>query len=227
MIEDVIVNQSFSYAVRTYYSSNIYAARNGIITMGKPKPWDEMEPLDGADYDYLFWIDSDSAFGASDVHRLLSHGEDVVSGVVPITYNQQVPFGYYGENDNGEKCLKYFNVNQLPNVPTNDKGLIEVDFCGFAFICVKRGVFEKVGYPWFREVNLWHGNMQVRTSEDTAFAYNAKQAGCKVQVDPMVRIGHEKSVLIHPGLAPTPQPDIQTQLIETVSEGDVNGSSNS
>lgn len=61
---------------------------------------------------------------------------------------------------------------------------------------VKRGVFESMEYPWFRPIEKKIGNMVDFTMEDVAFCIQAKERGYKVEIDPLVRVGHEKKVVL-------------------------------
>lgn len=75
------------------------------------------------------------------------------------------------------------------------KDLIEVAYTGMGFMLVKRGVFEKLEYPWFKPVEKQIGNMVDFTMEDVAFCLRIQEKGIHVLIDPTVRVGHEKSVV--------------------------------
>jgi hypothetical protein len=91
-------------------------------------------------------------------------------------------------------------ANLTPSPPLLNKGegesLVEVAYTGMGFMLVKRGVFEKLEYPWFRPIEKKIGAMVDFTMEDVAFCLRAKEAGFKVLVDPAVRVGHEKKVVL-------------------------------
>ena len=78
------------------------------------------------------------------------------------------------------------------------QGLLPVDYCGFGFVLVRKGVFEKLEYPWFRPLYLELGGVSEFTAEDVGFCLMAKRAGMKMFVDPNVVVGHEKTVVFEP-----------------------------
>ena len=79
--------------------------------------------------------------------------------------------------------------------------LFEVAYTGMGFMLVRKGVFEKVGYPWFRPIweNIPLDNgiiMKDFTSEDVGFCRTATEKGTKIFIDPSVIVGHEKSMVL-------------------------------
>ena len=63
---------------------------------------------------------------------------------------------------------------------------------------VKKGVFEKMSYPWFRsDVLEWIEDgveMADIDTDDAGFCFRAKELGFKVYVDPGVHVTHEKLI---------------------------------
>jgi len=83
----------------------------------------------------------------------------------------------------------------------NEDGLVEVGGCGSAFLCVKRGVYEAIPYPWYRTRSLkqWEGEpaylaAELDLTEDLGFSETLKEAGFRIWADPMVRPTHEKRI---------------------------------
>jgi hypothetical protein len=63
-------------------------------------------------------------------------------------------------------------------------------------MCVKKGVFEALGYPWFQTVIHNHQGQDVVTSEDIGWCSRVKALGYDIYADPEVRIGHRKEILL-------------------------------
>ncbi len=78
----------------------------------------------------------------------------------------------------------------------NPEGLMEEDYTGFGVILIKRHVMESLEYPWFRP--LWHeiGSCKDFSSEDSSICKLFKAAGYKINVDPKIRVGHLKEVVL-------------------------------
>jgi hypothetical protein len=65
---------------------------------------------------------------------------------------------------------------------------------------MKNGVFESLEYPWFQPI--WKeyeiNGKQIRdfTMEDVAFCHMIKEKGYDVYIEPTVRVGHEKMMVL-------------------------------
>lgn len=197
--------------------SDIYAARNFCLAYPDerfgnwPTKHADYLPWNGQlKYDRILWIDSDIAFSPQDVENIIAHeGADIVSGCVK-TDQMEFALKYFGkQNPEGDKPgYTYANTvtefkldeNQKP-IPAfdlwaktaNEDGLVEVDAAGGAFLCVRPGVYEKMGFPWYRTV-VQENIAEISTTEDIGFSVRAKQHGFRIWADPMVRVVHDKPV---------------------------------
>ena len=75
-----------------------------------------------------------------------------------------------------------------------------VDYTGFGWLLIKKGVFENEGmpYPWFApKMQVFEsGEVQDMCGEDVSFCLDAKEAGFEIWCDPRIRVGHEKMRII-------------------------------
>ena len=75
-----------------------------------------------------------------------------------------------------------------------------VDYTGFGWLLIKKGVFESEGlpYPWFApKMQIFEsGEVQDMCGEDVSFCLDAKEAGFDIWCDPRIRVGHEKTRII-------------------------------
>mgnify|MGYP005636382351 FL=1 len=75
-----------------------------------------------------------------------------------------------------------------------------VDYTGFGWLLIKKGVFEheEMPYPWFApKMQVFEsGNVQDMCGEDVSFCLDAKEAGFEIWCDPRIRVGHEKTRII-------------------------------
>jgi glycosyltransferase involved in cell wall biosynthesis len=127
-------------------------------------------------YDYLFSVDSDIAFTPDTLEKLLNHDKEIVSGL----YIQRIP---------GQHTLELYRGGK--NVPYNDirdKGLVEVDSCGFGCVLIDSQVIRDMGYPHFVYKSAINHNDTV--SEDTYFCLKAKEKGYKVYADTSILCEH-------------------------------------
>ena len=148
-------------------------------------------PYDGKiNYDYIMWIDSDIVFSFEQIQKLISYDKDIVSGI------------YKTENGENFACVKDWDQNYYKKNGSfyflqrkdvlNRHGLMEVDYNGMGFMLIKKGVFEKVKYPWFCQLKKQIGDLEDYCSEDVAFCHLAQEAGFKIYIDPEIVVGHEK-----------------------------------
>jgi hypothetical protein len=175
-------------------SCNIYFVRNMCLGADVSRGKDQ-KPFDGMlDYDYLMWIDSDVLFSPQHFVKLLNDDKDVVAGIYPLEGGEA--FATVKEWD--EEFFKkngYFQFMTVNDLQGKNE-LIEVSYTGMGFMLIRQGVFESMEYPWFRPIEKKIGDMVDFTMEDVAFCLMAKERGYKVWIDPQVRVGHEKNIVL-------------------------------
>lgn len=175
--------------VSMVYRSSVTHCRNEIVEKGNKKVTRKAKPFGGIDYDYAMWIDSDSVFTPDDFFKLLYANREIVTGFVPINVQGTAACGLI----NGYNPTKYI---MMPGVSKDETKLIDIEFCGFAFLLIKHGVFESMEYPWFRLRSINVGKRVVTPSEDVEWCIRAGELGWKLYAHPQVRIGHEKTIII-------------------------------
>jgi hypothetical protein len=198
-------------------SSNVYSVRNSCIA--KAGHATNQKPLQGscADYKGFVWIDSDNYTNPAQIERLISHNVDIVGGWSrqvtngPIADTDKTNAGwrrieYCNEEDKKlaivplkEHAIQAITVGQMRELAEQD-GISEVDWLGFGLILVRKGVFEAIGYPWFRSWTFEFDENGERQSlivgDDDGFCIRAKEAGFKIYVDPKIQSLHEKRMCV-------------------------------
>lgn len=170
------------------YNANIFQCRNGILgvpfNINNPKPF-----RDEVDYDFMLWVDSDMVFQPSDCQKLIERDVDIVSGTY-LRSEGDICAAYDFQRTNGRH--RFYTVEDVEG----KTDLIEADWTGFGFMLIKNGVFEKIGYPWFKPYIIPQMGMNIYSSEDAGFCLEAQDQGFKVFVDPTVRCGHIKERIL-------------------------------
>ena len=178
--------RNIEYELLSNYIPNVYKVRSMLLGADRKfglyqEPWQGKK-----DYDYIMWIDSDQVFEPNDFFKLLEHDKDIVSGLylrkpVGNTLND-IPIEFACFNEDG-KMLYTNEVNgELRKVWSN----------GMGWMLIKKGVFEKIEYPWFGPIIEglgFHG-------EDVSFQLRAKDVGFDSYVDTSIVVGHEKGVIL-------------------------------
>ena len=178
------------------YDAVVYYARNRVAG-GDVRRGPKQAPWGGeVDYDYMLWIDSDVVFRFEDFQALLAHKVDLVGGLYLMADNQR----YAAVEHMDEALFQEQGEFEFltPAKVESRTGLVPVDYCGFGFVLVRRGVFEKLEYPWFRPITVEICGCAEFTSEDVGFCLMAKKAGLQMMIDPEVVVGHEKAVVLAP-----------------------------
>jgi len=157
-------------------------------------------------YDYLLWIDSDIDFTTKDFDDLLSMDKDVATGWYYQSNGLPVA-GYFVERHlefpDPEPPHYLYNKDYIYSF-RNDVDVVDktepycVDWCGMGWMLTKRGVMEKLKYPWFAPKIIRYNRSEDYEvlSEDLSFALSLRDAGIKMWINPMVRVGHEKVKVI-------------------------------
>lgn len=160
------------------------------------------------DYTHLMWIDSDQIWTPEQIQKLIDHDEDIVCGWYAMngTNGKGLCVGWFDEKVYVEKeGMPMMKPSELENAERNEKGLIDLHtvhpeyghpWIGMGFMLVKKGVFEKLEYPWFYDDCVRHSNLIGNRGDDISFCKKAHEAGFKIYLDPEVRVGHQKLVVL-------------------------------
>lgn len=184
--------KGYLVTVSLIQGSNIYTVRLQCVGGEEGKgvyraPWNG-----DIDYTHIMWIDADMVFTPENFQALLDHDEDIISGAACLAGGKDYAFGLQSR-DNGITITKdNLSTVVLPG-RINKKGLLEVCHVGMAFILMKKGVLEKIKYPWFFELPYKNKEGVVCfNAEDFSFCVKARKAGFKLFIDLEQQIGHEK-----------------------------------
>jgi hypothetical protein len=194
------INNNINPILSNHYNSNVYYVRNLCLGADTRRGVDQ-NPWDGkVDYDYIMWIDSDIFFIPQQLQRLIDSDKDIVSGIYKMHSNKAYATveswddTYYTENGTYEFLTEEHLIEKKD---TGAEKIFPVAYTGLGFMLIKKGVFEKLKYPWFRPEWTEYGKgVEDFTSEDVGFCINAKKAGFNIFVNSDIRVGHEKSCIL-------------------------------
>jgi GT2 family glycosyltransferase len=182
-LQQELHKQNIEYELMCEYTPNIYYIR-GMLLGGNYSLGPSQHPWQGKkEYDYIMWIDSDIVFKPQHFFKLLEHDKDMVSGL----YLKKPQTDSMADIPTSFAC---FVDDDYRNLMTHEATgeVIEVKANGMGWMLVKKGVYEKIDYPWFGMINH-HG-------EDLSFQLRAKDAGFDSYVDTSIIVGHEKGVVL-------------------------------
>jgi len=186
--------QGISFAYSMTYDPVVYYTRNRILggqnTLGKiQKPWQG-----SIVYDKMFWIDSDIVWKPEDVLALLASDKPIISGTYLMSNATHFPIV---ENLDFSVLASVgtFQFMTQPDVSAKTTPF-KVSYTGFGFICIKQGILETMEYPWFQPRWISNQNFHDFCAEDVGFCWTAQELGHDIWVDPSIKVGHEKNLII-------------------------------
>jgi hypothetical protein len=186
-----IISQNFSSMV---HFSRMRCLGGNVLKGKTQKPFQSE-----VDYDYIMWIDSDQVFDAKQFFELLESPYEVTSGMYLMEDTKHYPIVKDWNKDyfikNG--TFGFMTPDEIEKVPKVDGKYLKVAYTGMGWMLIKKGVIDKIEYPWFyRALEKLDGDIQDISSEDVSFCRNLTDAGVEIWVDCQCRIGHQKSFVI-------------------------------
>ena len=201
-----LVQCGASIQISQDYSSMVNFARckclgANVLRGPNQVPWDGK-----LEYDYQLWIDSDIVFNSEKFFQLFldanPEGEkerEIVAGWYCTEDGRTTSVAHWLEEDDFRSNGGVMNHETIESMSKRKKPFT-VDYTGFGWLLIKKGVFEHEGlpYPWFApKMQVFEsGDVQDMCGEDVSFCLDAIEAGFKIWCDPRIRVGHEKSRVI-------------------------------
>lgn len=155
--------------VETFYSPTDFPTlgRDKIVSYAKyriPSPT------------HILFLDSDILPRKNTLERLLEHDKDIISGVYPMVTKNGMSWSI-----SREEPFKAVDIQELPKNP------FKIKHCGFGIVLVKYDVFEKLNWPYWKNVFRPGG---IEKGEDIYFCEKAREAGFDIWCDPKVKCNH-------------------------------------
>lgn len=187
------------FEIFTSYAPIVHEVRN-VCLGGRVASGKRQKPFDGNPYDFIMFLDQDIGFTKEDFKRLLAGNKKIIAGWYPMKfYKDEIEYASAGSfSGNGEFPLLKIAALKEKRKP------FAVDVVGLGFTLVSQGVFEAIDYPWFyptmeeiESINEKIGVALMDTiREDLAWAEKVTSAGFEIYLDPTVRVGHEKKIIL-------------------------------
>ena len=186
------------------YSSMVNFARCKVLGANVLRGPNQI-PWDGKlNYDYQLWIDSDIVFSTEKFWQLIDlaipeEGEEkeIVAGWYATEDGHTTSVAHWLSEEDFAKNGGVMNHETVESI-TKKRKPFTVDYTGFGWTLIKKGVFERLEYPWFApKMQVFDsGKVQDMCGEDVSFCLDAKKEGMVTWCDPRIRVGHEKTRVI-------------------------------
>ena len=199
-----LVQNGMGIQISQDYSSMVNFARCKVLganVLRGPKqiPWDGK-----LKYDYQLWIDSDIVFNTEKFWQLIDlavpeneEEKEIVAGWYATEDGHTTSVAHWLSEEDFAKNGGVMNHETVESI-TKRRKPFTVDYTGFGWVLIKKGVFERLEYPWFApKMQVFDsGNVQDMCGEDVSFCLDAKKEGVVTWCDPRIRVGHEKTRVI-------------------------------
>jgi len=196
------INMTYTNA----YSPNIYHCRN-ILLGGNNLGGTYQPPWGGKfNYDYIMFIDTDQVFEPEDAYRLIDTMEsnpkiDVLAGMYVMADNtlSTVILDWDEEFFSEHGRFDFKTPRQMQELgKASPNGLVKAFYGGLGFSIFRKGVFDKLEYPWFEPITHKVGRGTDLMGEDVSLFWKLNQKGVDFWVDPFIYVGHEKHQILKP-----------------------------
>lgn len=131
-------------------------------------------------FEYIFFLDSDMIPPRHTIMSLISHNQDIVTGMI---FKRKYPFQpcFYTKAHVDKDYNPYMEGPMEPEKWPSE-GALEIAGCGMACCLIKTEIFKKIQKPWFFPLP--------KAGEDLSFCMKARKAGFHIFVDFGVDCGH-------------------------------------
>ncbi len=194
-----LIKNNIKPIISQQYSSVVHFARAKCLAGDVLKGKNQSPFQNNVQYDYIMWIDSDMVFDAKQFFALLESPYDVTSGMYLMEDMKHYPIVKDWNTDYFLKhgSFGFMTVDEVEKEPKVNGKYIKVSYTGMGWMLIKKGVIDKIEYPWFwRPLENLGNDIIDANSEDVAFCRNLTDAGFDIMVDSTIRTGHQKSFVI-------------------------------
>jgi len=166
-------------------SSLVHHARELTASGGESRNLnpEEHRLFGGLPYKRVVWIDSDISWRPDQFMRLIKSPYEVVTGAYAVV-------------DGSTSILTSQGFMTRQSVK-QEAAPFRVDACGFGFVSMKQGVFERMPRAWFclahQQVGVLNGHPVIDSAgEDISWCSKARGLGIEIWFDPTILVTHHK-----------------------------------
>lgn len=195
-----LVQSGASIQISQDYSSMVNFARCKCLGANVLAGPDQLPWQGNLVYDYQMWIDSDIVFNSSAFWAVFDMDKDIACGWYATEDGRTTSVAHWLDEADFKNNGGVMNHEMVDTI-TNRKKPFTVDYTGFGWTLIKKGVFEhpEMKYPWFApQMQVFDsGEVQDMCGEDVSFCLDAKRK-CNFDIwcHPQIRVGHEKMRVI-------------------------------
>ena len=186
-------NKLFNVRVMNYSSTDIYETRNTVVGGRKGKSRVQSVFEDDIVYDFIFLLDSNINFDPINVVSMLAKLAkidelEIISGIYPNNNGQPNVLEYdtleYLKENGSYKFAELSTLVETGQM--SSMGIVSVPSVGLGFMAVKKGVLEKLTYPWFEPYVIEDEDVYDLDNDEISFCKKLRDSNISVYVDSTV-----------------------------------------
>lgn len=143
------LTNNIQFILSNFSGDNIFTSKNKCL-LENPNNGENQPLFQGKiNYDYILMMSNKTIFSIDTFKKLFEQNKDVISCVSSnrvdmnkLNFIQSITF----DKDSIYEFISRDGVNHLKE---QNMDIIKIDFNQMNFTLIKKGVFEKIGYPWF------------------------------------------------------------------------------
>lgn len=190
------LNTSLVVALMHYFTDSVHKGDKNMMmypTMGI-RPHDKarnhiVEEFLKTDATHLFFIDADTVPPPDALDKMLKADKDIISGLTPI-----IEYDKTRANDSSGFYKKWNCVGEDDQIVKANSGIVPIKGAGASCILIKREVFEKMPFPWYKFLDKDDNGKPCEISEDIYFIIMAISNGFKPYADTSIICNHYKEI---------------------------------
>ena len=132
-----------------FSGEKIFSSKNKCLLADSSKGEDQPLFQDKIKYDYTLFLSNKAVFNVEHFKNLLEMEKDVVSCVSSNRYDLNKLNFIESIDYDIDASYEYVTRNNLKEYVEKHEDVLKVDYNEMTFTLIKKGVFEKIKYPWF------------------------------------------------------------------------------
>lgn len=141
------IKNNIQPVLSNFNGDNNYIYKNGCL-LAKINKEDNVPFQGNLDYDYIVWIHENMNFNVDTFKALYEQDKQVISTISTNNFSLNKLNFIQNIDFNNPSQGEFIDKNDVKQLSENGT-TIKVEFFNFGFVMMKRGVLEKIGYPWF------------------------------------------------------------------------------
>ena len=143
------LTNNIQFILSNFSGDNIFTSKNKCLLENTNEG--ENQPLfqGKINYDYVLMMSNKTIFSVDTFKKLFDQNKDVISSVSCNRTDMNKLNFIQSINFDKDSIYEFISRDSVKQLKEQNMDIIKTDFNEMNFTLIKKGVFEKIGYPWF------------------------------------------------------------------------------